>query len=107
MLNFIGVPHSYDDRFACFQMSILKIPELQVLSPPTKRGGIRIFFLDLVTLHAIASWQHREHVGLHFRHGSSIAIPEADYQRYCPGYHLDYQSYSFLFFHENIYLVKF
>ena len=49
-------------------------------------------FLDLVTLHAIASWQHREHAGLHFRHGSSIAIPEADHQRYCPGYHLDYQS---------------
>jgi hypothetical protein len=39
------------------------------------------FFLDLVTLHSIASWQHREHVGLHFRHGSSIAIPEADHQR--------------------------
>jgi hypothetical protein len=49
-------------------------------------------FLDLVTLHAIASWQHREHAGLHFRHGSSIAIPAADHHRYCLGYHLDYQS---------------
>ena len=49
-------------------------------------------FWDLVTLHSIASWQHREHAGLHFRHGSSIAIPEADHQRYCLGYHLDYQS---------------
>ena len=49
-------------------------------------------FRDLVTLHSIASWQHREHAGLHFRHGSSIAIPEADHQRYCLGYPLDYQS---------------
>jgi hypothetical protein len=49
-------------------------------------------FRDVVTLHSIASWQHREHAGLHFRHGSSIAIPEADYQRYCLGYPLDYQS---------------
>ena len=49
-------------------------------------------FRDLVTLHSIASWQHREHAGLHFRRGSSIAIPDADHQRYCLGYHLDYQS---------------
>jgi hypothetical protein len=92
MVNFIGVPHGYDDRFVCFRLLIMYISELQVINPSTKQKQHQSLFLDLVTLHSIASWQHTEHVGLHFRHGSSIAIPEADHQRYCLGYHLDYQS---------------
>jgi hypothetical protein len=58
----------------------MKIPELSVLVSINRAQAASGSFQDLVTLYSAASWQHREHVGLHFRYGSSIAIPWADHQ---------------------------